>query len=54
MQVLFKNEKTVYDIAPYIEWDLSYKIWEQFPVDQMYVALGETIAHLEYLVAKHK
>ncbi|MDD5399353.1 MAG: MBL fold metallo-hydrolase [Dehalococcoidia bacterium] len=48
------GDKTAYEVAPHIKWDLSYKTWEQFPIAQKYFAVGETIAHLEYLVGENK
>ncbi|MBN1689779.1 MAG: MBL fold metallo-hydrolase [Dehalococcoidia bacterium] len=48
------GDKTAYEVAPHIRWDLSYKTWEQFPIAQKYFAVGETIAHLEYLVGENK
>ncbi len=49
-----EGDKTAYQVAPHIRWDLSYKTWEQFPIAQKYFAVGETIAHLEYLVGENK
>ncbi|MFA5065373.1 MAG: MBL fold metallo-hydrolase [Dehalococcoidia bacterium] len=46
--------KSAYEVAPHIRWDLSYKTWDQFPIAQKYFAVGETIAHLEYLVGENK
>jgi len=48
------GDKTAYDVAPHITWQIVYKTWEQFPAVQKYFAVGETIAHLEYLVAENK
>ena len=35
-----------------MSWDLSYKNWDQFPVQQKWFAIGEVIAHLRYLEEK--
>ena len=51
-EVLFaleEGEKTGYEIASHITWDLSYKSWEQFPPSQKFFATGEAIAHIRYL-----
>ena len=54
MAAVADGEKTAYEIAPYIKWDISYNSWEQFPVEQKYFAFGETISHAEYLFAENK
>jgi glyoxylase-like metal-dependent hydrolase (beta-lactamase superfamily II) len=41
-----------YTVASRMDWDLSYKSWEQFPVSQKWFACGEAIAHLKYLESK--
>jgi glyoxylase-like metal-dependent hydrolase (beta-lactamase superfamily II) len=46
---LESGEKTAYDVAANISWDITYTSWEDFPVTQKYFAVGETIAHLQYL-----
>ncbi len=43
---------TAYKIASQIRWDINYKSWEDFPLFQRYLALGETLAHLKIL--EHK
>jgi len=45
------GDKTAWDIAPYITWDIDVSSWELFPVVQKWFALGETIAHIHYLEA---
>jgi glyoxylase-like metal-dependent hydrolase (beta-lactamase superfamily II) len=45
------GEKTAWEVAPYIAWDISCNSWEEFPSVQKWVAVGETIAHLTYLEA---
>jgi glyoxylase-like metal-dependent hydrolase (beta-lactamase superfamily II) len=44
------GEKTAYEIAQRITWDISFRSWDQFPPAQKWFAVGETIAHLDYLV----
>ena len=41
--------KTAWDVAPSITWDLVYTDWKDVHVVQKWFAVGETIAHLEYL-----
>ena len=51
-EVLFAledGEKTAFQIAPYISWDITYSSWELFPPPQKWFAVGETIAHVRYL-----
>ncbi len=44
------NKKlTAFELASKIRWDIHYKSWEEFPLFQKYLALGETIAHLSIL-----
>ncbi|MFC1992336.1 MBL fold metallo-hydrolase [Chloroflexota bacterium] len=43
------GEKTAFQIAPYVTWDVNYGSWELFPPQQKWFAVGETIAHLEHL-----
>ena len=47
-------EDGLYQIAPIITWDVSYKSWDEFPTPQKFFALGEVIAHLKYLEAEGK
>jgi glyoxylase-like metal-dependent hydrolase (beta-lactamase superfamily II) len=49
---LDNDEKTAYQIAPHITWDIDCKSWELFPPQQMFFAMGETIAHIDYLEEK--
>jgi len=45
------GEKTAWEVAPYITWDIGCNSWEEFPSVQKWFAVGETIAHLDYLEA---
>lgn len=45
-----KSCLTAYQVASNMSWDLTFKSWQQFPVQQKWFATGEAIAHLEYLV----
>jgi glyoxylase-like metal-dependent hydrolase (beta-lactamase superfamily II) len=40
---------TAYEVASKIKWNLPYKIWEDIPNDQKWLATGEALAHLRYL-----
>lgn len=40
---------TPYQVASRIRWDVPYRLWEEFPPFQKYLAVGEAIAHLELL-----
>jgi len=48
------GEKSAWEIAPWISWDLDYSAWELFPAAQKWFAFGETIAHLDYLESDRK
>ncbi|MEG0292590.1 MAG: MBL fold metallo-hydrolase [Anaerovoracaceae bacterium] len=38
-----------YNIAAKMTWSMRGKKWEEFPVHQKWFAVGETLAHLDYL-----
>lgn len=39
-------------IAACLRWSMRGKTWEEFPLSQRWFAVGETIAHLDYLVCR--
>lgn len=43
------GSSTAYMVASNIHWDVNYKSWHKFPPFQKYLALGETVAHLNLL-----
>lgn len=47
--VLANPGLNAYDIAGKIKWSLKDKNWENAPVQQKWFAVGETLAHLDYL-----
>ena len=51
LSALGDGAKTAWDVAPYITWDIEIKSWAEFPPMQKWFAIGETIAHLDYLAA---
>lgn len=54
-EILFsleEGEKTAWEVAPHVSWDVDYKSWDLFPPSQKWFALGEVIAHLIYLERK--
>jgi glyoxylase-like metal-dependent hydrolase (beta-lactamase superfamily II) len=46
------GDKTAFEIAPYVKWDITYSSWEFFPAPQKWFAIGETLAHIRYLEKK--
>jgi len=42
---------TAYEVASRIEWAVAVPGWKNVPITQKYFAVGETIAHLEHLIA---
>jgi len=44
------GEKTAWEVAPFLSWDIDVPSWESFPPVQKWFALGETMAHLQYLI----
>ena len=49
-----KEGMHAYDIAGYMKWSMRGKSWDEFPMHQKWFAVGETIAHLDYLLAEGK
>jgi glyoxylase-like metal-dependent hydrolase (beta-lactamase superfamily II) len=47
-------DRSAWDVAPLIAWDIRADSWEQFPPVQKWFAMGETIAHLIYLESEGK
>ncbi len=54
LSILKKGNKTAYQIASQMTWNMSYKSWEMFPPSQKWFAFGEAMAHLKYLLEKEK
>lgn len=52
LSALEKGEKLAFQVAPRLSWNLKARSWADFPAVQKWFALGETIAHLEYLERK--
>jgi len=48
------GDKTAFQIAPHVKWDVDYPSWELFPPAQKWFAIGETISHLKYLEDNHR
>jgi glyoxylase-like metal-dependent hydrolase (beta-lactamase superfamily II) len=49
LMVLKDGAKNVWQVAPYITWNIKCKSWELFPAQQKWFAFGETLAHLNHL-----
>lgn len=47
--VLRDGEKTAFQIASKLSWDIKYNSWENFPPGQKSFAVGEALAHIKYL-----
>jgi glyoxylase-like metal-dependent hydrolase (beta-lactamase superfamily II) len=47
-------DRSAWEVAPHIAWDIRAESWEAFPSVQKWFAMGETIAHLNYLEAEGK
>ena len=52
LSALAKGDKTAWEVAPHIRWDIRASSWEAFPAVQKWFAMGETVAHLHYLEAE--
>jgi glyoxylase-like metal-dependent hydrolase (beta-lactamase superfamily II) len=49
LEALQNGPRNAYQVAPFIHWDIDCSSWNQFPPQQKWFAVGETIAHLRYL-----
>lgn len=45
---------TAFDIAQHMTWSMRGKKWPEFPPTQKWFAMGEALAHIEYLVSTGK
>jgi len=54
LDVLSAGTLNAYDIASKMTWDIDCENWEDFPPAQKWFAVGEAIAHLQYLEEKSK
>jgi len=52
VRALERGEKTAWEVAPHLTWDVTFRSWDLFPPAQKWFALGETIAHLRHLVGR--
>ncbi|MFC1981537.1 MBL fold metallo-hydrolase [Chloroflexota bacterium] len=52
LSALEEGEKTAFQAATYITWNIDFSSWEMFPAAQKWFAFGETLAHLKYLEEK--
>lgn len=39
-----------YEVASHVTWSMRGRNWGEFPVQQKWFAVGETVAHLDYLL----
>jgi len=52
LSILGNANKTAFEVASQMHWDIVYDSWDFFPVSQKWFAVGEAIAHLKYLEEK--
>lgn len=50
--LLRKSSMTAYEVASYMNWDVSYDSWQELSRYQRWFATGEAIAHLEHLCCR--
>lgn len=48
--VKWRNKQNAYQIASQLKWFIRGKNWIEYPKNQKIFAVGETIAHLDYLI----
>ena len=46
---LGQEEKSAWEVAQSISWEIDCESWDLFPPAQKWFALGETVAHLDFL-----
>ncbi len=46
--------RTAYDIAGLMQWRIRARNWEEFPPVQKWFAVGECLAHLDYLMKRSR
>ncbi len=51
-EVLSNGSLTAYAIASRVHWNVNFRSWDEFPLFQKYLALGETVAHMNVLEQK--
>lgn len=49
-----KSQRTAFETASEMTWDIEADSWEKFPVAQKWFATGEAISHLRYLERRNK
>ena len=49
LNILQRGQKSAYEVAAEMTWDMTYDSFEQFPIAQKWFATGEALAHLKYL-----
>lgn len=49
-----ENGLTAYEIAAFMKWNMRGKSWAEFPDNQKWFAVGETLSHLDYLFYENK
>lgn len=49
--IISKNDypMNAYEIAQNMQWNLRGQTWNEFPINQKWFAMGEALAHLDYL-----
>ncbi|MFP4038025.1 MAG: MBL fold metallo-hydrolase, partial [Desulfobacteraceae bacterium] len=49
VSILENGQRTAYQVASQMSWDMTYDSWDVFPLPQKWFALGEALSHLRYL-----
>jgi len=52
LSALEYGKRNAFQVASLISWDINYNRWKSFPPLQKWFAVGETLAHLNYLEQK--
>lgn len=50
LEILGNQAMNGYQVSSKMTWDLTYKTFEEFPVQQKWFATGEGLAHIKYLM----
>lgn len=54
LDIVGREPLTAAQVAAEMEWDLTYKTWDEFPFNQKMHAAAEAIAHLYHLVCQSR
>lgn len=54
MSIVCEKPRNAYEVAARMTWDLTYDVFEDFPIAQKWFAAGEALAHLKFLEGQNR